>query len=348
MKKYFLRANTSSGCISFADENLHDMTVVAVKGKSKYAKTEFLKRVSSVLEKSGAECEWVMSPFDIKMLDAIILHSGNMAFVDSDITANCNRQGKTADATADIDCAIGESDNALELFKKRDEALDMLYGAYGEAKSIHDEWESVYISETDYDRLGAYTSDLAEKLINSHGGGGKTVKRFFGASTPDGSVNYINELTGNLKKRYFIKGRPGTGKSTFLKHLANKAKCAGLDTEIYYCSFDKDSLDMVVVPELGFCVFDSTAPHELFPKREGDEIVDFYTESGLFGVDEKYSDKLNDIKNRYNFKTAQGRAYLRLANIFGEEAEYDYSKNIDYEYLYSLAERTAREALKKL
>ena len=43
---------------------------------------------------------------------------------------------------------------------------------------------------------------------------------------------------------------------------------------------------MVIVRELGFAIFDSTAPHEYFPSREGDEIIDMYALIVTPGTDE--------------------------------------------------------------
>ncbi|WP_054860951.1 hypothetical protein [Gracilibacillus sp. JCM 18860] len=79
-----------------------------------------------------------------------------------------------------------------------------------------------------------------------------------------------------MTKRYFIKGRAGSGKSTLLKKVVSASKERGFDIEVYHCGFDPESVDMVVIRELSVCLFDSTDPHEYFPKRKGDEIVDLY------------------------------------------------------------------------
>jgi len=216
-----------------------------------------------------------------------------------------------------------------ELLGKEKWAFGELYKAYEKGKEIHDEWERVYIQNMDYNRLEAYEDGMLHELLGKNKGkkGTQNYHRFFGASTPDGSVNYIDNLTEQMDTRYFIKGRPGTGKSTFLKKLAKKANEKGFDTEIYYCSFDKNSLDMVIVPELSFCVFDSTAPHEMFPADKRDKILDFYEESGLSGIDEKYEIELSDIAERYRQKMAEGMAYLRLGKIYMREREYILSQN---------------------
>ena len=65
--------------------------------------------------------------------------------------------------------------------------------------------------------------------------------------------------------------------------------------------------------ELSFCVFDSTAPHEKFPAKETDEILDFYTNSGLAGVDEKYERELFNIKSSYDMKVKEGMSFFKIA-----------------------------------
>ena len=81
---------------------------------------------------------------------------------------------------------------------------------------------------------------------------------------------------------------------------------------------------MVIVPELSVCVFDSTSPHEMFPKTDRDSILDFYQESGLLGVDEKFEREIGDISERYKQKISEGVAYLRLSKIYHRELEYIY------------------------
>ena len=77
---------------------------------------------------------------------------------------------------------------------------------------------------------------------------------------------------------------------------------------------------MVVCRELNFCVFDSTAPHEKFPERPNDEILDFYIESGLEGIDEKYRNELNEIKKAYDTLIKSGvKAFKEAVNIENKE-----------------------------
>lgn len=319
-KKYFARANTSSGCVNLIDKNIGDIkNIYILSGESKHTKGEILKKLSEKFE--NIEC--IYSPFEVGTLEGVILRDIKTAVLDETLTNEniageiIHCKGKTTEEKADNE--------------KAKAAYNELNKAYSKAKEIHDEWEKIYIGRIDFDRLEAYSNELIYQLIGNKKGNLGTYKyeRFFGASTPDGSVNYIDNITQNLRKRYFIKGRPGTGKSTFLKKLAKAANDNGFGCEVYYCSFDKNSLDMVLIPDLSFCVFDSTSPHELFPEREGDSILDFYANGGLSGTDEEMANELSDVTDRYNKKIAEGLCYLRLGNLYEKETAQPDTKYID-------------------
>lgn len=85
---------------------------------------------------------------------------------------------------------------------------------------------------------------------------------FLGSNTPKGFVGYFDDMM-NYYGTIILKGGPGTGKSTLMKKIAEKAQSEGFDCELYYCSGDPDSLDGVCIPERNFCVLDGTSPHSL-------------------------------------------------------------------------------------
>src|SRR5699024_6248712 len=88
----------------------------------------------------------------------------------------------------------------------------------------------------------------------------------------------------------------GTGKSVFMKKVAEACMNHGLDIELYHCSFDPNSVDMVLVRDLDFCIFDSTAPHEKNPDRRDDVVIDLYEEAVAPGTDETYAYKSHMTK----------------------------------------------------
>lgn len=280
MKKYLLCANTSSGYVNLYTEEAKKLKrAYILTGVSEASASEVIKRLAAEFK-----------------ADAIIINPININLADG--------------------CIIKDTGIFCERIKKSppdDKNFKGLYQSYSTAKKIHDDWEKIYIDNMDFEKLNAFCDETIKKILGDKQGSGDGINRngFFGASTPEKPINYINNLTDDLKKRYFIKGRPGTGKSTFLKKLRTAALERGFDTETYYCSFDPQSLDMVVIRELSVCVFDSTAPHEMFPQQETDEILDFYASAGLEGTDEKYSKELSEIQGNYNKSIKQGLEFLK-------------------------------------
>lgn len=192
-----------------------------------------------------------------------------------------------------------------------------------EAKEIHDRWERIYTENTDYDALNDFTKEQISLLLEGKQGErrGRVVHRFFGAATENGPVDWIEDLTARIGRRVFIKGRPGTGKSTFLKKLSDQAVAAGFDTEIYHCAFDPFSLDMVIVRDLDLCVFDSTSPHEYFPDRETDTVLDFYAAAVREDTDKRFEETLQTLKKQYQNQMEQACSEIAEANRIRLERE---------------------------
>ncbi len=337
-RKYFVRANTSSGLVSLAENNLDGINrLYVLDGASKSVKTRIIELAAESLSSLKVEFEYAKNPFNPDHFDAVIAREIGFAVADADCAGT--------DRAEYIDTNIALKGNfdtpfMTGLLLKADSAYSLLYEAYAKAKAIHDEWEKIYIDNINFDNLNAYGDEIIDKLTGDKtgSGSGNVFERFFGASTVDGSMNFIDNLTENLSARYFIKGRPGTGKSTFLKKLNQRAIEQGFDTEVYYCSFDKSSLDMVIVPELSFCVFDSTSPHEMFPQGDRDNILDFYVHSSLVGTDEKYASQLRLIGSKYKHRISEGIAHLRLGNLYMEEREFYLSHMADNVVISEIAE----------
>ncbi len=279
--KYYTHARTSGGFADFTQDNVFDIKRKVLLDEKNIYDTHRI--MSMVQEAAGGECEEILLAGYADLKCGLIFREKGVA-----VLSEC-------------------------ISEPKDDLCTRMYECFCEAKKIHDEWERLYIQRTDYKGLDEFCTRVCEKIMSGEKslyGSGKRYRRFFGTLTADGAVNYIDELTEDIQKRYFIKGRPGTGKSTFLKRLSAGAREQGFDIEEYYCSFDKNSLDMVVIRELSVCVFDSTSPHEKFPERQTDEILDFYTASGLDGTDEDLKEELLGVQESYNAKMREGKSCL--------------------------------------
>ena len=338
--RYFVRANSCMGTVNYAGSNLQGIDkVYLIKSEFDYLKSAFISRRASYLQDRGAECEYWCNPFRLVAYEGILIPAKGIAIVDEDITDDNDRC-----EVIDIDrCADKKQLDSLYDYGRIAETefadkMNSLYSVYKGAKIIHDEWEKLYIENMDFDRLDRYTAEILDKLVPCVNGEGIGCRydRFFGSRGVGGNVNYIDNITDTVGKRYFIKGRPGTGKSTFLKKLVSSLMAKGYECEVYHCGFDAESLDMVVCRELDFCVFDSTAPHEKFPVEDSDEILDFYINSGLEGVDDRISYKLLDVQVRYGKLMSLSTLYLEEAFAICSEFDDKVKQIVDFEELNNI------------
>ena len=338
-KSYFVRANSSMGLVNRFESNLNGIDKIFVlKGGSCHVRSVFIGRVCAHLKEHGEKTEYIFSPFSMKHYDAVIVRKKGIAIVDEKCLSSISPNAKQVV----IDLGVTLKDEVISkinLFSlKADNEYKNVYRYYEAAKKIHDEWERIYVTNMNLSRLNSNNDYTINKILNCppKEGEGIIYERFFGCAYADGHVNYIDKLTKNISKRYFIKGRPGTGKSTFMRRFASKALSMGYDVEVYYCSFDPYSYDMVVIPELSVCVFDATSPHEKNPVRNTDEILDFYVHSGLDGVDEKCADELNEVKKRYGATMREAYDAMRSASEFIDKIDNISSSNLDFEKMNNL------------
>lgn len=299
---YFIDANSSRGFASFWENNLGKLkNLVKLDGYPDLLVTQMISQVCAQALGKDLEVELIHNCLD-NSLQGIVLPELDAGLVNFPAYSD---ESYSVRLTAD------------ENLSKSRAAIQEAYGCFAQALAIHDAWEQVYISHLDFKALDKLTEETIGKLL----GDGKTenagsgVDRFFGAATVNGSYDYIPNITQEIPKRYFLKGRPGTGKSTFLKKISKAAQERGYRVEIYHCAFAPNSLDMIVIRELGVCVFDSTSPHEYFPERETDEIIDIYEAAVQPGTDEEYQEETDGYSAGYKAKVKEATQSLGEARL---------------------------------
>ena len=142
------------------------------------------------------------------------------------------------------------------------------------------------------------------------------IKYFLAANSCEGFISNFSDCCSAEEnyKVYIIKGGPGTGKSSFMRHIANKGLEKNLKVVVCPCSSDPNSLDAVIFPDKKIVIMDGTAPHTVDPKFPGicEEILNF----GEFWDSDKLKIHQNEIinvtnKNKQKHKTAS--RYFRAA-----------------------------------
>lgn len=348
IKHYFTCANSSRGFYNFFESNLNGLqNLYILKGGPGTGKSTLMKKIGTYFNELGYEIEFIHCSSDANSLDGVIIPGLSVGMVDG--TAPHVIEPKAPGAIEEyVNLGIAwdskylkpYTTEILNLQSQIKHCYETLYESYARALEIHDEWESIYINEMDFTKAPLLRQYICDNLLNfekqDHIASVK--HRFFGASTPNGPVDYIENLTENLDKRYFIKGRPGTGKSTLLKQMASHCEELGYDIEIYHCAFDPESLDMLLIPSKRICFFDSTAPHEYFPTKLTDEVIDTYEELITKGTDELYDAQLHDVSIRYKQTVQKGIQALKEAKQLHDKLEGFYIDAVDFNIIEQIQE----------
>lgn len=345
--RYFAGGNTSRGFYSLFESNLSDLDrLFILKGGPGTGKSSIIKRIAKHWNDAGYDVEVMHCSSDSESLDGVIIPAIRAGIVDG--TSPHVIEPKAPGAVEEY-VNLGKAWNRAQLTSQRDiikelsaqvsEAFQAAYQSFSEALSMHDQWERVYIRRMNFAKADRLASRWMERLFGEEARNKDPVvrHRFLGAATPTGPVDFVPNLTAGVARRYLLKGRPGTGKSTLLKKVAAAAMERGFDTEIYHCGFDPDSLDMVIVRELDFAIFDSTAPHAYEAERESDEVIDLYALTVEPGTDEKYADEIELITKEYRKRMQEGTAFLAKAKEIRDGLEGIYVDAMDFRIVDELA-----------
>lgn len=270
--------------------------VVFIKGPLGFKTSELLKDIGYHFVQQGNDVEFFYDPLFENCVTATYVRREDRLYIQATTPLlepvlygtkhkvlslyDCFDEEKLAQNGEEYTKHLTEADKwRVEMFSNVESAL-----------KLHDDWEEETRRYMDWDGLNEQNDQLLNDLfsdVNLNKSGAVT-HRILGTLTPTGAQDTVPSITRNLSKRLFIKGYPGTGKSSLIKRLTDEAIKRGFDAQIVWCGLDSRSVDMVIIPELSFCIFDSTEPHKYFPEqgRAGDEIYDIAKFCHLTEVEE--------------------------------------------------------------
>lgn len=174
------------------------------------------------------------------------------------------------------------------------------------------------------------------------------LERYFVASnSSEGFCSYYDSAfdASKLSKIYVIKGGSGTGKSFFMRKVAECAESVGCSVRYIYCSSDAESLDGIIIKELKIAVLDGTAPHICEPGAIGAcesfiNLGDFLDEDKLVlkrGLIERVSkEKQNCFERAYRALLAYRTLSENIADIVSPAIKRDKLKKFVNRFIQNI------------
>lgn len=275
VKEVFPGGNTPQGFVSFFDYIIPADTcrIMILKGGPGVGKSTFMKKIANRMMEKGYDVEFHHCSSDDDSLDAVVFPKIGVALLDG--TSPHIVDPKHPGAVDEI-IHLGDYWDETGIRKHKDEIISinqkigkMFQRAYRflrAAKSIHDDLEITVGEGLDIGLANQRAATLIETLFNGCLIGeriGFCRKLFGSAITPTGFVHHLETVFAPYQHIWMVTGEAGTGKATLIAKLAQAAVERGMNCEAYYCPFDPDKMEHLVIPELNIAVTTGVDPHRV-------------------------------------------------------------------------------------
>lgn len=251
--------------------------IFVLKGGPGVGKSTFMKKIGQTMLEAGYDIEFHCCSSDNNSIDGLVIPELRIALLDG--TAPHIVDPKYPGAVDEI-INLGEYWNEELMIKSKEEIIacnlqisrffQSAYFALRDAKNAMEEWEfyiELYQNWNEINKIYLKTEKAIFK--NYPQGKGKIRHLFAWAHTPQGKCQYIDSLLSGTQTLYTLQGQPGTGKSTFLSQIANRASTQGLSVEYYHNTLDPEKLDMILLPEIEVGLVINAEPYSYTPDFKG-------------------------------------------------------------------------------
>lgn len=357
-KHCYIGAHTSVGYTSLLHDWIDQLKRLYILHGSTYKlKSAFLKKLGQKIHEFGTPITYLHSLQDVNELEGLIIPDHSIMVIDgnTDHSIKLSRPG-IRDILVDFSAAYVEDTihqmekDLLQEEKQIKELKEGMYQHFALAKAAHEQKEKIYVSAMDMYKANAVAQELIRKIFQSKTNveEAKEQRYFLGASTANGAINFIEQITQSTQKRYIIKGRSGSGKSTLMRKVAQIALQHGTTVEYYHCSFDPKSLDMIVLPSFKLAILDGTSPHVIDPSRENDEVIDMFERTIDPRVEVDYKDQLEKLNRTYRTHINEAIKALQKIKSLDDKMEHRYLHGIDPNRLRQLEQHWLNQIVHSL
>lgn len=320
LRNLFPGGNTSQGFYSFFDyiipENVN--RIFCLKGGPGVGKSSLMKKIAKEFLEKDYDLELHHCTSDPSSLDAIVIKELGVVLLDA--TAPHIVDPKTPGAVdeivnlGDFWDSKGIEENKEKILSTNKDISNSFQRAFKFLKSsepIYRDIEEKYTSSMDFGGINLFTENFIEELFKGTQtvGNYKKERHLFGSAiTPMGHVDYTSSILRDAEKIYHLKGEIGTGKTTFLKRVSQRAIQKGMKVEIYHYPLVPEKIETIFIEDLKIGITTSSNFDE-------NNIIDFnqyINEESIFAYNEElcFDKKLLDELINYailNIKKAKAK-----------------------------------------
>lgn len=324
IKKMYPGAVTSQGFYSYyqymIDQDANHIFVI--KGGPGVGKSSFMKKIGKSMVERGYDIEYHCCSSDNGSIDGIVVPRLNIALLDG--TAPHIVDPKNPGAVDEI-INLGDYWNEPMMKQSREEIkscnlkvsdyFQRLYFALKEAQIALDEWKYYTSSYQNWNKINQMTLKAEREIFKTTPkNGGKERHLFAWAHTPQGKMEFIDTLLIDTETLYTLIGQPGTGKSTFLSKIAERAITYGLDVEYYHNTLNPQQLDLIILPELRIALVINSEPYVYTPNYRGNDVtIDFDQSLDLDRLMIDCGEEIADCQIRVNQHIARALGHSKKA-----------------------------------
>lgn len=350
VRKLFPGANTCNGFYSYFDYIIpKDINrIFCLKGGPGVGKSSLMKKVAMEFIDKGYDVEVFPCSSDPGSLDAVLVKKLKVVLLDA--TAPHIVDPKTPGA---IDEIVNLGDfwnvdnlemNKIEIEQCNEEISSCFQRAFKYLKSaepIFYDIEDKNSDAMDFGRLNKFTDEFIEKLFEGVENSEKLSKprHLFGtAITPIGHIDYADSILQDVNKIYYLDGKIGYGKTTFLKRVYERAVLKGLNVEVYHYPLIPGKIESIIIEELGVGITTS----QIFKEEESINLGRFINNEKLneYKVDLEMDEKILDELINYAISN------LKKAKSSHDVVEDYYIPNMNFEKVNRLKDELIAKILK--
>lgn len=349
-RKLFPGANTANGSFNFFDniitKNIN--RIFCLKGGPGVGKSSLMKKIANEFLEKGYNIELHYCPSDPSSLDAVLIKELGVVLLDG--TAPHIVDPKDPGAIDEI-VNLGDYWNLENLEKNKVEIVECgkdisssfrrAYKYLKSAEPIYYDIEEKYKDCMDFGQVNLLTEHFIYDLFKNASSTGiyQKERHLFGtAITPVGHVDYADSILSGVSKIYHLSGNIGTGKTTFLKRVYDKAIKKGMEVEVYHYPLIKDKLETIIIKDLDIGITTS----KLFEGRNTIDLDKYLDQYKLA----KYEEEINFDKKVFDELINYGISNLKKAKAKHDVIEAHYVPNMRFDEIETLRKEIVNRILK--